>query len=37
MNQLISKANLPGYVWCILSFNHGQNDFYSPKSDKDKD
>ena len=30
--QLIWKVNLSPYVWCILSFKHGRNKFYSPKT-----
>ena len=31
MIQLICKENLSGYVWCILSFNHGRITFILPK------
>ena len=31
ISQLIHKANLSVYVRCILSFNHGRNNFVLPK------
>ena len=29
---VIFSADLPCYVWCVLFFNHGRNNFYSTKT-----
>ena len=35
-SQLIFKPNLRCYVWCVLSFNYGRNNFFSPKKNLKK-